>query len=189
MGHLIGVDEVGRGCLAGPMLVVAARQTRDLPNGLRDSKALSNIQRIKLLKPLSNCCEFGEGWVKASEIDRLGLASALRLGTKRALVNISAQAEEEIIMDGKFNYLPKKFINSRCIIGADSVVPIVSAASIYAKVKRDEYMIKLAKRYPSYSFEKHVGYGTAEHKKALKSYGILKSVHRLSYAPITEMAL
>lgn len=184
---MVGVDEVGRGCLAGPILVVAARAKSQLPDGLRDSKLLSRKQRLEILNKLSISCEFGEGWVKAVEIDRHGLAKALRLGIKRALSGIQTKIDEEIIMDGKVNYLPKKFKKTDCIINADNLVPIVSAASIYAKVMRDNFMIELAKRHPSYRFEKHVGYGTVEHMNAINSFGVIKFVHRASYAPVSRL--
>ncbi len=184
---MVGVDEVGRGCWAGPLLVVAARATSELPAGLKDSKLLSKRQREEILNMLSICCNFGEGWVKSVEIDRYGLAQALRLGVRRALTALRAETDEEIIMDGKVNYLPKKFINSRVMVDADNLVPIVSAASVYAKVTRDRYMAELARKYPSYSFEKHAGYGTLEHRLALKTNGVIKSVHRFSYAPIAKL--
>ncbi|HEY5549923.1 MAG TPA: ribonuclease HII [Candidatus Saccharimonadales bacterium] len=184
---MVGVDEVGRGCLAGPILVVAARAKKQLPNGLRDSKLLSRKQRDVILNKLSITCEFGEGWIKAVEIDRYGLAKALKLGIKRALNGIEAQEDEEIIMDGKVNYMPKKFKKTSCLVDADNLVPIVSAASIYAKVTRDNFMIELAKRHPSYKFENHVGYGTAQHLKAINSFGIIKFVHRASYSPVSKL--
>jgi ribonuclease HII len=184
---MVGVDEVGRGCWAGPLLVVAARATAELPAGLKDSKLLSKIQRQKILDLLSICCDFGEGWVKAAEIDKHGLAPALRLGVRRALADLKADVSEEIIIDGKVNYLPKKFSKGRYLIDADNLVPIVSAASIYAKVRRDSYMDRLSKKYPAYGFERHVGYGTKTHQEALSSFGLIKYVHRLSYAPIARL--
>jgi ribonuclease HII len=188
MGYIVGVDEVGRGCLAGPLLVVAARATDELPDGLKDSKLLSRKQREQILNKLSICCEFGEGWVKASEIDRVGLAGALRLGVRRALAGLSVEAEAEIIMDGSVNYIPKKFKLGRCLINGDSLVPVISAASIHAKVTRDRYMMKLADRHPGYLFESHVGYGTKAHMLALKKLGALKYVHRQSYLPIANLS-
>lgn len=177
---------MGRGCLAGPLLVVAARQIAELPPGLKDSKLLSRKQREEILNMLSICCIFGEGWVKCSEIDRLGLSRALKLGAARALKNLSATTEEEIILDGSFNYLPKKFKNTKAVIKADNSVPIVSAASIHAKVTRDSYMIGLAKKYPAYKFESHVGYGTKAHMLALTKFGALKYIHRQSFLPIAN---
>lgn len=184
---MVGVDEVGRGCLAGPMLVVAAKANSDLPDGLRDSKLMSRKQRVEMLELLNSCCDFSEGWVKATEIDRHGLAEALKLGVKRALSGLGIGADEEVILDGKVNYVPKKFKRAQCIIDADNLIPIVSAAGIYAKVKRDGHMTELAKKHPRYLFEKHVGYGTAEHLKALNSYGVIRFVHRSSFMPITKL--
>ena len=178
---------MGRGCLAGPLLVVAARAYSGLPDGLKDSKLLSRKQRVEILNMLSICCNFGEGWVKASEIDNFGLSRALTIGAARALRNLGASIEDELVLDGKFNYLPKKFINTKAVIGGDNLVPIVSAASIYAKVTRDQFMIKLAKRHPAYSFEKHVGYGTKAHMLALTRRGAIKYVHRYSYLPIANL--
>lgn len=184
---MIGVDEVGRGCLAGPLLVVAARTVTDLPNGLKDSKLYSRKQREEIIDLLSICCRFGEGWVKATEIDKLGLSRALKIGAIRALKNLGVQLDEELILDGKFNYLPKKYKNSQAVVGGDNLIPIISAASIYAKVTRDRYMIALSKKHPRYSFEYHVGYGTKTHKLALSTYGALKYVHRQSFLPVAKL--
>jgi ribonuclease HII len=184
---MIGVDEVGRGCLAGPLLVVAARARTELPPGLKDSKLLSRKQRIEILNKLSICCEFGEGWVRCSEIDRYGLSKALKLGARRALESLGAAPSDEIILDGKFSYLPAKYKNSRAVIGGDNIFPIVSAASIHAKVTRDNYMFKLARRHPAYSFEDHVGYGTKAHMLALTERGALKYIHRQSFLPVARL--
>jgi ribonuclease HII len=184
---MIGVDEVGRGCWAGPLLVVAARQTAPMPDGLRDSKFLSRQQRHRILDLLSNCCEFGEGWVTAAEIDRSGLAEALRTGARRALIGIAVNPDEEITIDGNVNYAPKKFRRSGCLVRADSVLPIVSAASIYAKVQRDRHMAELSDKYPGYGFEKHVGYGTARHKSILQDKGAIRAVHRMSFKPLLAL--
>ncbi len=184
---MIGVDEVGRGCWAGPLLVVAAKKVSGLPGGLKDSKLLSKAQRQILLKELTNCCRFGEGWVDAADIDDLGLANALKLGVDRALRKLDAGLNEEIIMDGKTDYVPKRFINSTVLVNADNLVPIVSAASIYAKVTRDNFMSQLAESYPLYLFEKNVGYGTRQHQKALDTHGAIKSVHRFSFSPIAKL--
>lgn len=184
---MIGVDEVGRGCLAGPLLVVAARALDDLPVGLKDSKLLSRDQREAVYGLLSTVCQFGEGWVKCSEIDKHGLSKALKLGAARALNNLQVLINEEIVLDGSFNYLPKKYVAARAVIKADNSVPIVSAASIIAKVRRDRFMIELAKRHPFYKFEHHVGYGTKTHMLALKQYGAIKYVHRQSFSPVAEL--
>lgn len=185
---MIGVDEVGRGCLAGPLLVVAARPNSSLPDGLKDSKLLSKQQREAILNKLSICCNFGEGWVRSTEIDKFGLAKALRLGVARALKNLQAGIEEEIIIDGAVNYIPAKFRGAKCLIDGDDLIPVISAASIYAKVTRDRYMTRLAQRHPNYGFDGHVGYGTKTHMLALKRYGALKYVHRFSYAPVANLS-
>ena len=181
---MIGVDEVGRGCWAGPLLVVAARAKTALPPGLKDSKVMTKLQREKILNKLSIACEFGEGWVSATEIDAGGLADALRLGVARALTALKPEADEEIIMDGKVNYVPAHFSNVKCLVDADALIPLVSAAGIYAKVRRDEYMSKLKDLHPAYGFEKHVGYGTTAHRLAIIENGIIKDLHRMSFKPI-----
>ena len=184
---MIGVDEVGRGCLAGPLLVVAARarpSLQGLPTGLKDSKLLTRRQRESLFQLLSSNVQYGEGWVSSTEIDKYGLAQAMRLGVRRALADLGAGSDEEVVLDGNVNYLPMKFKKARAIVKADASVPIVSAASIYAKVRRDYYMMELSKRHPKYSFEKHSGYGTALHQDAIKAYGPLRFIHRLSFAPL-----
>jgi ribonuclease HII len=181
---MIGIDEVGRGCLAGPMLVVASRQKSILPTGLRDSKLMSRKQREAIYQSLSASCQFGEGWVSSSEIDDLGLTAATKLGVKRALNAIRALPHEHLIIDGHINYAPDVFSDVEALVGADAAVPLVSAASIYAKVTRDRYMRVIARRYPGYGFDSHVGYGTAFHLAAIKSLGAIHELHRLSFAPL-----
>ncbi len=181
---MVGVDEVGRGCLAGPLLVVAARPLGKLPEGLDDSKVLSRARREKLFELLSGCCEFGEGWVTPTQINRLGLAGAMRLGVRRAMRSLEVDKTELVIMDGRVNYAPKIYTNVQCIIDGDALVPSVSAASVYAKVKRDNYMRTLGERHSRYGFKTNVGYGTIEHLKALGKYGYLKTVHRRYFGPV-----
>jgi len=180
---MIGVDEVGRGCLAGPLLVVAARAKAELPEGLADSKVLSRKSREDLFEMLLPVCNFGEGWVKVSEIDKFGLTRATRLGVKRALTDLAAEYDEQIVIDGNYNYAPKVYKKTSTLIDADALLPIVSAASIYAKVKRDAYMRSLSARHPAYGFETNVGYGTAIHLAAIEASGTIANLHRLSFAP------
>lgn len=180
---LVGIDEVGRGCWAGPLLVVAARARGELPTGLADSKALTKTQRENLLEAIKESCDLGEGWVQPDEIDTLGLARAMRLGVARALMDLGAMLDDDIIIDGLVNYCPAEFHSVQAIAKADVTQPIVSAASVYAKVTRDAHMVRAAKFYPFYGFEKHVGYGTELHRSLLKMYGVCK-LHRKSYKPI-----
>jgi len=183
---VIGVDEVGRGSWAGPLLVVAAKATQTLPDGLADSKVLTRKQRERLFVEIQLACKLGEGWVTPQEIDSLGLAGALCAGVARALTALQANTRDKIIMDGKTNYCPAQYLQVSCIIDADATCPIVSAASIYAKVKRDQYMTDVAKKYPQYEFDKHVGYGTKRHQELLKMHGVCR-LHRLSYKPIKAL--
>ena len=186
---MIGVDEVGRGCLAGPLLVVAARGLDELPAGLKDSKLMTRQKRDGLMDSLVATCSFGEGWVSAAEIDKNGLAGALRLGLARALQAIEAEFEEEIIYDGPVNYAPGSFKNVECLIDADELIPLVSAASIYAKVKRDLFMSDFKKTYPEFGFEKHVGYSTKLHRSALDRFGPIDRLHRMSFSPFRQVEL
>lgn len=185
---MIGIDEVGRGAWAGPLLVVAARDVTDLPDGLNDSKVLSRVAREKLAPRIQQACDLGEGWVMAREIDAIGLTPAMELAVARALEALGASPEEEIIMDGHINYCPARFTSAVAVIDADAEHPIVSAASIYAKVTRDNYMAELAEQMPGYGFEKHVGYGTKIHMEALATLGV-SSQHRLSYRPIKKFII
>jgi len=181
------VDEVGRGCLAGPLLVVAARQIIALPDGVADSKLLSRYQRQKIYMLLKKTCQFGEGWVSATEIDERGLSGAMRLGVARALWAIGTKSEEEVVIDGRTNYAPPAFTRVSCVIRGDNSVKLISAASIHAKVRRDQFMVKLAFDYPAYGFERHVGYDTPAHRSALKVNGALKQIHRMSFGPLKSL--
>ncbi len=184
---MIGIDEVGRGAWAGPLLVVAARQISGLPLGLRDSKVLSKKRREILRYDIELACEIGEGWVEPAEVDELGLSGAMRLGVERALTGLQAAKDEEIIVDGNINYCSATFTNAICVIDADATHPIVSAASIYAKVLRDQKMTELSRDFPGYGFDRHVGYGTKQHQSALQLHGVT-AIHRKSYAPVRKVS-
>jgi len=187
----VGIDEVGRGCWAGPLVAGAVILPEPLLLSdecqLRDSKKLSAKQREKAAVWLdAHATAIGLGWVTSAEIDKLGLTESVRLAYVRALEGIAAEYDE-IIIDGNINYLsdnPK----ARAIVKADDSVPCVSAASIAAKVARDAYMTKISSTYTGYGFELHVGYGTAAHLAALKKYGPT-DIHRLSYRPIKALGL
>jgi len=166
--------------------VVAARQVGELPVGLADSKVLTKKRREALFYDIEIACELGQGWVTPAEINKIGLAKAMRLAVRRAMSNLGVGRDEEVIMDGPVNYCMKKFGRVQCVIDADASCPLVSAASIYAKVLRDRYMTDIAPKYPVYRFEKHVGYGTKLHREMLNLHGIT-DLHRISYKPIQNM--
>lgn len=186
---MIGIDEVGRGCWAGPLLVVAARARKPLPLGLKDSKKLSRQQREAFRQLIIDSCDVGEGWVTSAEIDRLGLTWAMKLAVQRALSVLPAPVrnDEEIIMDGLINYCSGEYTNVTCVAKADDLYPIVSAASIYAKLERDAYMRQLDGPYLKYQFASHVGYGTKLHMEMLTLHGV-SDQHRLSFAPVKKLA-
>lgn len=183
----LGIDEVGRGCLAGPVVagavVLPARfHTKRGKLILRDSKLLSRAQREAWDGYIRRrALAIGLGWVWPEEIDRLGLTAAVRLAMHQALAAISCEYDE-IIIDGNINYCADH-AKARAIIKADNSVPAVSAAAIVAKVARDRYMAEIAQKYPGYGFEHHVGYGTRDHLAGLRSLGV-SEIHRRSYEPV-----
>jgi ribonuclease HII len=181
---IVGIDEVGRGCLAGPLVAGAVILGRPV-RGLKDSKLLTREQREKLnAKILSRALAVGLGWVEPAYIDEFGLTAANRLAMELALAQIEIDYDQ-IIIDGRLNFLagePK----AKAVIKADLTVPVVSAASIVAKVARDNYMAGMAVKYPKYGFESHVGYGTKLHLERLKLHGV-SDLHRLSYQPVRAL--
>lgn len=178
----IGLDEVGRGCWAGPLVAAAVLLAAPI-DGLNDSKLLSAKRREQLSSVITEqALAYGVGWVSAKEVDELGLTKAVGLAMQKAISQLNTDKYDEIIIDGNINYLPD-MPRSKAVIKADGSVASVSAASIIAKVARDKYMYNLALEFPGYGFDKHVGYGTKQHLLALKQLGICRE-HRLSYKPI-----
>lgn len=188
---ILGIDEAGRGPWAGPLVVGAVILPTNQPNwinDLTDSKKLTAKNRERLSKIiLREAPATGLGWVSAAEIDQIGLASALKLATRRAVKNVQKKqvAFSEIIIDGTTNFLVDTSLSPYVTVlkKADSLIKEVSAASIIAKVARDDYMKKLAQKYPGYGFENHVGYGTAAHRTALADLGPCLE-HRFSFRPV-----
>lgn len=185
---ILGIDEVGRGPWAGPLVVGAAVLGGVEIEGLTDSKKLSAKKRTTLdIEIRKHAAGFGLGWVYPDELDQVGLSAALRIATIRAVEQITVPYHE-IIIDGTINFLSEtskgRFVTT--LPKADLLVPSVSAAAILAKVARDNYMAKQDDVYPGYGFAGHVGYGTAAHSAALATHGITP-LHRRSFAPIAKI--
>lgn len=185
MGRVVvGMDEVGRGCWAGPVVAGAVILKHAIP-GVKDSKLLTRLQREVLDTIIrQRALAVGIGWADVDEINSAGLTGALKLAFSRALAEIRVEYEQ-ILLDGTYNFLPGAR-NVRTLVNADATEPAVSAASIVAKVARDNFMIAAAGQYPGYGFERHVGYGTALHRDALATLGVCK-LHRLAFKPIQLM--
>ena len=196
---ILGIDEVGRGPYAGP-LVIGACILGDWQNSenaewiekLTDSKKLSAKRREELYVLIKEkALATATGWVSSAEIDEMGLSEALRLATRRAVEQIQKTKVpfSEIIIDGTMNFLAgtklEKYAST--LKKGDFLVKEISAASILAKVERDKYMAKLNVVYPEYGFGKHVGYGTAAHQKAMEEFGLTPE-HRRSFRPVREIA-
>ena len=196
---ILGIDEVGRGPYAGP-LVIGACILGDWQNSenaewikkLTDSKKLSAKRREELYALIKEkALATATGWVSSAEIDEVGLSEALRLATRRAVKQIQKTKVpfSEIIIDGTMNFLVgtklEKYVST--LKKGDFLVKEISAASILAKVERDKYMAELDAVYPEYGFGKHVGYGTAAHQKAMEEFGLTPE-HRRSFRPVREVA-
>lgn len=180
---IVGIDEVGRGAWAGPLCVGAVALGDVMIEGLTDSKKLTAKKRERLtLEIKQRAASVGLGWVSAKVIDRIGLSAALKLAAARALSQISVPFDQ-VIIDGTIKLVDDPRVTT--MKRADLLVPCVSAASIVAKVARDEYMKLLGVKFPGYGFEGHVGYGTAAHIKAIEELGATP-VHRMSFGPLKQ---
>ncbi|MGF1475631.1 MAG: ribonuclease HII [Geminicoccaceae bacterium] len=179
---IAGVDEVGRGPWAGPVVAAAVILTHPIP-GLADSKALSGRRRQHLAALIREQAVWGLGAASVSEIDRLNILQASLLAMRRAIGSLPA-TPDRLLVDGRDG--PGLAIPTEAIIGGDRLVPEISAASVLAKVTRDRLMAKLARRGPGYGWERNAGYGTAEHRRQLVVHGV--SVHhRRSFKPIQAL--
>lgn len=184
---ILGIDEVGRGPWAGPLVIGAVVLGGAQIEGLTDSKKLSKKRREELDVMIRETADaYGLGWVHANEIDEVGLSEALRLATRRAVEQIKVPYHE-IIIDGTINFLADttkgQYVTT--MKKADLLVPSVSAASIIAKVARDAYMAEQDMLYEGYGFAAHVGYGTAAHRAVIEQLGVTP-LHRLSFAPLQK---
>jgi ribonuclease HII len=184
-GLIAGVDEAGRGPLAGP--VVAAAVILDDLNpimGLADSKKLTALRRERLydeIRAKALCCCIAEATVE--EIDELNILQATLLAMRRAVEGLRLKPNK-VLVDG--NRLPVLDVLAEAIVKGDSKIPAISAASILAKVHRDRWCQELHVQYPQYGFDGHKGYGTAAHLAALKKYGATPW-HRKSFSPVAEV--
>lgn len=185
---ILGIDEVGRGPWAGPLVFGAVVLGGKEIDGLTDSKKLSKKRREELDVIIRREARgFGLGWVSATELDEIGMSKACELGCRRAIEEIKVPYHE-IIIDGTVNFLKEtgKGAYVTTIKQADLLIPSVSAASILAKVARDAFMEEQDMLFPGYGFKSHVGYGTKAHREALDKLGITP-LHRMSFAPIAAM--
>ena len=195
--YVIGIDEVGRGPLAGSLTVaaVAAPQRsytngaiKKLLNDIKDSKKLSSKQREKWRKIILAEKSFFASVVSVRSfvIDRIGMARATRLAVSKCLwklenknASLSKDQIAHIFLDGSL-YAPPSYLNQQTIIKGDEKIPLIAAASIVAKVHRDRAMQRLAKKFPQYQFHLHKGYGTALHRSLIQKHG-LSSIHRVTF--------
>ena len=176
-----GVDEVGRGCLAGPVISCAVILKRGINKKiLKDSKTISFKDRLKIAEHIKKNSWYAIGSASNKEIDKYNIFNASLLSMERAAKKLKRKPHIFLI-DG--THAPKKLKNSKTIIKGDQKVKCISAASILAKAYRDLYMIKLGNKYPKYKWNKNFGYGTSQHLESLKKFGVT-SYHRRSYKPV-----
>ena len=186
LGHRLvaGVDEVGRGPLAGEVVAAAVILGEHVPAGITDSKKLSPARREALSAEIKEqAVAWSLGRASAQEIDELNILEAALLAMKRAVEGLSIEPEL-VLVDG--NRLPKWRYEARPIVGGDALEPAIGAASILAKVQRDSELMELDSQYPEYGFGRHKGYPTREHLDALKTHGVL-DVHRRSFGPVKRL--
>lgn len=191
---VIGVDEAGRGPLAGPVVAAACVLGRRAPAGLDDSKKLSAKRRAVLEPLIKQSCHWALGVVEADEIDRINIFAATMLAMTLAvaeLVGALGIEPDEVLIDG--NKTPHGRSagwrwTARAIVGGDGLEPCISAASILAKEHRDRVMRQHALAHPHYGWDRNAGYGTAQHLEALRVHGPT-SLHRRSFAPVAQLVL
>ena len=179
-----GVDEVGRGCLAGPVVSAAVILKKGINlNLLKDSKKIKFNKRQKISEHIKNNSYYSIGIASVNEILNLNILNASLLSMKRAIEQLTVKPGLTLI-DG--NFAPEGLKNYKTIINGDEKVKVISAASIIAKVYRDNFMIKLSKEFSNYAWERNFGYGTKAHLEGLKKYGVT-SHQRKSFKPVHKM--
>ncbi len=189
LGYILGIDEAGRGPLAGPVTLayVASPVTRrrKIFRNIRDSKKLTPRGREEWFEILKNHPELQVGVtsVGPGTIDKRGITAAVKIGINRLLRRLNIKPKM-ILLDGSLFAPPE--CPQKTIIKGDEKIPIISAASIIAKVSRDRKMLRLHKKYPKYGFDKHKGYGTKAHLQKLKIHGAC-AIHRTRFAPIAKL--
>jgi ribonuclease HII len=184
-GLVAGCDEVGRGTWAGPVVSCALiLDPARVPPGLADSKTLSPRRREALDRAIRGAClDLAIGIASAEEIDRLNILQATLLSMQRAVAGLRLRPAL-VLVDG--NRAPSLEVPARAVVGGDATQPVISAASIVAKVWRDARMAELDRLYPGYGFGRHFGYGTAQHLQALRELGPCAE-HRHSFAPLRRL--
>ena len=184
---IAGVDEVGRGCLAGPVFSAAVILNNNInTKGIKDSKKISFKNRILLSKYIKKNSTFAIAFASVEEINKLNILNASLLSMKRALDKLK-QKPSMVYIDGMF--APENLkIKYKTFIRGDEKIISIAAASIVAKATRDQFMIKLGKNFPEYKWNKNFGYGTEEHLKSLKKYGITKH-HRKKFKPVHNILI
>ena len=184
---LAGVDEVGRGCLAGPVFAAAVILGKNInTNNIKDSKKITFKKRILLAKYIKDNAIYAIGRASVNEIDKINILNASLLAMQRALNQLKYKPKTAYI-DGL--YAPKNIdIKCKTFIRGDERISCISAASIVAKVTRDLFMIKLSKKHPEYHWNKNFGYGTKRHLEGLKKYGVTIH-HRRKFRPVHNILL
>ena len=179
-----GVDEVGRGCLAGPVVSAAVILKKGINlNLLKDSKKIKFNKRQKISEHIKNNSYYSIGIASVNEILNLNILNASLLSMKRAIEQLTVKPGLTLI-DG--NFAPEGLKNYKTIINGDEKVKVISAASIIAKVYRDNFMIKLSKKFSNYAWERNFGYGTKAHLEGLKKFGVT-SHHRKGFKPVHKI--
>ena len=187
---IAGIDEAGRGPLAGPVVAACVvLEVLDPINGVADSKALTPAKRDLLHREITTrCVSFGVAIVDAETIDRVNILQATLLAMRLAFANLANTTSPDLVLiDG--NTLPRiSNVTERALIGGDAICASIAAASIVAKVTRDRLMVEASDLYPQYGFASHKGYGSAEHLRALREHGPCP-LHRRSFGPVSQTSL